>query len=268
VPVFKNCIVAVDAAGKVLESWTQWDHLFEDGRGPHSVMISPYDPERNVWVIDDIHQQIFKFTNDGKKLLLTLGQRDDPGNDDKHFKRPTDITWLPDGTFFIADGYGNARFVKFDKNGKYLAAYGTPGTGNGQFNTPHSISSDKNRRIYVGDRANHRIQVFDENGKYLDQFPNIMQPYTIRVSSDGYLWVFAGPLDKMIKYDLKGRLLYAWGSHGTTPGMFWAVHEFGADSDGNMYTAEVFGGRPQKFAVKKGADMTHVYKSVPLMPKK
>ena len=75
-PEFRNCIVIVDATGKVVESWTQWDKLFEDGRGPHSVSISPYDPEHNVWVTDDIHHQVFKFSNDGKKLLMTLGERE------------------------------------------------------------------------------------------------------------------------------------------------------------------------------------------------
>jgi hypothetical protein len=266
-PEWRNCIVIVDANGKATQSWTQWDHLFEDGRGPHSVLISPYDPERNVWVPDDIHHQIFKFTNDGKKLLQTLGMRDEAGNDDKHFKRPTDIAWLPDGTFFVSDGYGNTRVVKFDKNGKYLMTWGTPGTGNGQMNTPHSIATDKNRRVYVADRANNRIQVFDENGKYLDQFPNITQPYNIHISADQYLWVFSGPLDKMLKYDLNGKLLYAWGTHGTAPGLFWAVHSFSADTDGNLYTAEVFGGRPQKFRPKAGADPAKVFHPQPLVPK-
>ena len=73
-PELRNCIVIVDANGKLIESWTQWDKLFEGGRGPHAVKISPYDPERAVWVVDDMRQQIFKFTNDGKKLLLTLGE--------------------------------------------------------------------------------------------------------------------------------------------------------------------------------------------------
>ncbi len=266
-PEFRNCIVVVDANGKAVESWTQWDHLCQDGRGPHTVLISPYDPEHNVWVVDDIHHQIWKFSNDGKKLLMTLGERDEPGNDDKHFKRPTDIAWLPDGTFFVSDGYGNTRVAKFDKNGKFLLAWGTPGTGNGQFNTPHSITIDRNRRVYVADRANRRIQVFDENGKYLDQFPNIAQPYHIRISDDQFLWVFSGPLDKFLKYDLNGHLLYAWGTHGTTPGLFWAVHEFSADSAGNLYTAEVFGGRVQKFKPRAGADPTHFYKPQPLMAK-
>src|SRR2546425_12579461 len=179
----------------------------------------------------------------------------------------SDIAWLPDGTFFVSDGYGNTRVAKFDKNGKFLLTWGTRGTGNGQFNTPHSITIDRNRRVYVSDRANNRIQVFDENGKYLDQFPNIQQPYHIRISDDQFLWVFSGPLDKFLKYDLQGHLLYSWGTHGTVPGLFWAVHEFSSDSDGNLYTAEVFGGRSQKFRPRPGADPAHYFKAQPLMAK-
>jgi peptidylamidoglycolate lyase len=266
-PEFRNCIVVVDRNGKAVESWTQWDYLFADGRGPHSVLISPYDPAHNVWVVDDIHHQIFEFTNDGKRMLMSLGVRDEAGNDGSHFKRPTDIAWLPDGTFFVSDGYGNTRVAKFDKNGKFLMAWGTRGTGNGEFNTPHSITIDKNRRVYVSDRANNRVQVFDENGKYLDQFPRITQPYHIRISDDQFLWAFSGPLDKLMKYDLNGHLLYAWGTHGTTPGFFWAVHEFSVDSDGNFYTAEVFGGRSQKFRPREGADPSHSFKPQPLVAK-
>jgi hypothetical protein len=266
-PEFRNCIVVVDGEGKALESWTQWDYLFEDGRGPHSVLISPYDPDHNVWMVDDIHHQIFKFTNDGKHLLMVLGTRDEPGNDGTHFKRPTDIAWLPDGTFFVSDGYGNTRVAKFDKNGTFIKMWGTRGTGPSQFNTPHSITIDKNRRVYVSDRANNRVQVFDENGNYLDAWPNIQQPYHIRISDDQFLWAFSGPLDKFLKYDLQGHLLYAWGTHGTVPGLFWAVHEFSVDADGNLYTAEVFGGRSQKFHPRAGADPAHFFKPQPLMPK-
>ena len=266
-PEFRNCIVVVDAQGNMTESWTQWDHLFADGRGPHQVLISPYDPQRHVWVVDDIHHQIFKFTNDGSKLVMTLGERDEPGNDDKHFKRPTDIAWLPDGTFFVSDGYGNTRVVKFDKNGKYLATWGTRGTEPGQLRTPHSIATDRNRRVYVADRANNRVQVFDENGKHLDLWPNIRSPYTLRVGADDHLWVFSGPLDRMLKYDLNGKFLYGWGTHGVLPGFFWSVHEFSADSEGNLYTAEVFGGRPQKFRPRPGADPSKIFRAQPLMPK-
>jgi DNA-binding beta-propeller fold protein YncE len=177
-PKLQNCVVVVDAAGKVLESWTQYDHLFQGGRGPHKIKINPYDPQHRVWVIDDSRHQILEFTNDGKQLLLTMGEPGVPGNDEKHFARPTDIAWLPDGTFFVTDGYVNTRVIKFDRNAKFLMTWGTKGEGPGQFNLPHSVDIDRNRRVYVADRANSRIQVFDENGKYLDQWPNIRQPTT------------------------------------------------------------------------------------------
>ena len=165
-PEMINCILIIDANGKLVESWTQWDKLFEGGRGPHKVKISPYDPERHVWVIDDLRQQIFKFTRDGKRLVMTLGEAGVAGTDEKHFGRPTDIAWLPDGTFFISDGYTNTRVMKFDANGKFLMQWGTPGTGNSQFNTVHAIDIDRDRKVYVSDRGNGRIQIFDENGKY------------------------------------------------------------------------------------------------------
>jgi hypothetical protein len=146
--LIQDCILIVDGTGKKLESWTQWDHLFAGGRGPHGIKISPYDPQHHVWVIDDMRQQIFEFTNDGKQLVMTLGEAGVAGQDDKHFGRPTDIAWLPDGTFFLS-GYANTRVVKFDKNRKFLLTWGTRGKGPGQFDTPHSIAVDRNRRVYV-----------------------------------------------------------------------------------------------------------------------
>ena len=253
-PELRNNIVIVDANGKMIESWTQHDHLFQGGRGPHRIKISPYDPERHVWVVDDMRHQIFKFTNDGKRLVMTLGEAGVQGNDDKHFARPTDIAWLPDGTFFISDGYINTRVVKFDKDGKYLMTWGTPGTGPGQFNLPHAIDIDRNRRIYVSDRSNSRIQVFDENGKHLDTWPNVRSAYVFWVSNDQHLWVADGVTNKFLKYDLNGKLLYSWGTYGTFPGAFWGVHGFSVDSDGNLYAAETFGGRTQKYRPKAGAD--------------
>lgn len=145
-PRLEHCILIVDADGSLIEDWTQWDHLFAGGRGPHKVRISPYDPEKHVWIVDDEVDQIFEFTHDGKQLVMTLGEHGVRGSDDKHFARPTDIAWLPDGTFFITDGYVNTRVVKFDKNGKYIMTWGTKGAGHGQFNLPHSIAIDAKRR--------------------------------------------------------------------------------------------------------------------------
>jgi hypothetical protein len=265
-PELRNCIVIVDANGKLLESWTEWDRLFQGGRGPHHVKISPYDPDRHVWVVDDLRQQIFKFTNDGKQLVMTLGEAGVAGDDEKHFGRPTDIAWLPDGAFFISDGYVNTRVVKFDKNGTFLMTWGTKGNGPGQFDLPHSIDVDRNRRVYVADRSNSRIQVFDENGKYLDQWPSIRQPYHIMITADQHLWVADGVTNKFLKYDLNGKLLYSWGTYGTFPGALWGVHQFSVDSEGNLYAAETFGGRTQKFRPKPGTDSAKLIgQPMPLM---
>jgi hypothetical protein len=95
------CVVVVDGSGKIIETWKQWDKLF---RRPHSIYISPYDPEKNVWIVDDNMQVIYRFTHDGSRLLQTIGTPGVAGADATHFNRPTYIDWLPDGTFFVSDG--------------------------------------------------------------------------------------------------------------------------------------------------------------------
>ena len=252
-PELRNCILVLDGDGRVTEAWTQWDKLFQGGRGPHHVKISPYDPERHVWVVDDNRQQIFEFTNDGKTLVRTLGEAGVAGNDEKHFGRPTDIAFLPDGTFFVTDGYVNTRVVKFDKTGKYLTAWGTPGNGPGQFNLPHAIDIDRNRRLYVADRQNSRIQVFDENGKFLEEWPDIRRPIHVLVSADQRVWVADLDTNRFLQFDTNGRLLSSWGTWGTFPGAFWGMHQFSVDAAGNLYVAETYGGRTQKFVPRKDA---------------
>ena len=218
-------------------------------------------------MIDDERHQLFKFTNDGKKLVMTLGEAGVGGNDEKHFNRPTDIAWLPDGTFFISDGYVNARVVKFDKNGKFVTSWGSKGDAPGQFNTVHSIAVDKNRRVYVADRSNNRIQVFDENGKFLDLWPDI-RPHYLLMSADQHLWVADGVTNKFLEYDLNGKFLFSWGTWGPFPGGVWGVHGFSVDSDGNLYAAESYGGRTQKFRPKAGVDRSKLIGApVPLMQK-
>ena len=121
---WENCVVVVDGNGKIIETWKQWDKLF---RRPHSIYISPYDPEKNVWIVDDNMQVIYKFTHDGSKLLQTIGTPEVAGADATHFNRPTYLDWLPDGTFFVSDGYTGTRVAKFNKDGKFLMQWGTLG---------------------------------------------------------------------------------------------------------------------------------------------
>ncbi len=254
-PRWDHIVNVVNRDGKLVESWEQHNKLFVR---PHRVVMNPYDPEKHIWLVDDGAHSVYKFTNDGKKLVMTLGEFKVEGNDEKHFGRPTDIGWLPDGTFFVTDGYTNTRVVKFDKNGKYVTAWGQKGnepneTRPSYMNTVHAIAIDKNRRIYISDRANSRVQVFDENGKFLDVWPNVRRPYSFHMSNDQHLWVADGITQKFTKFDLNGKLLYSWGTFGAFPGGFWGVHQFHVDSDGSLYTADVHVGRPQKFRPKPGA---------------
>jgi hypothetical protein len=123
-------------------------------------------------------------------------------------------------------------------------------------NTVHANAIDSNRRIYISDLSNSRIQMFDENGKFLDAWPNIRRPYSVFMTQDQFLWIADGVTQKFLKFDLAGKLHYSWGTFGSFPGGFWGVHQFSVDSEGALYTADVHVGRPQKFRPRKGVDPT------------
>jgi peptidylamidoglycolate lyase len=257
-PRWDHIVNIVDRNGRLVESWEQHNKLFVR---PHRVLVNPHDPERHVWLVDDGAQAIFKFTRDGKQLVQTIGTPGVQGNDATHFARPTDVAWLPDGTFFVSDGYINTRVVKFDRNGKYITSWGMKGTPPNEtrpyyMNTVHAIVIDKKNRLYVSDRANHRLQIFDENGKFIEAWPNVPLPYSLLMTDDQYLWSASGQTQKFTKYDLTGRLLAAWGTFGNIPGGFWGVHQFHVDSENNLYTADVHVGRPQKFRPKANLPAT------------
>ena len=252
-------INVIDAQGNHIEDWTQYDKMF---RRPHSVFQSPYDPQKDVWIVDDYRHAIFRFSNDGKKLLQTIGTPNAPGADATHFYRPTFMAWAPNGDFYVADGYQNTRVVKFDRTGKFLMAWGERGengkeTRLGYFNNVHGIAVDpQTGRVFVNDRGNRRIQVFDANGKPLDSWSVGRPPADIHlVYMDGsrMLWAFDRASSKMIKYDLNGNLQYTWGMWGNAGG-FWGVHGMHVDSEGNFYVAEVDNGGAQKFRPRTGAN--------------
>jgi sugar lactone lactonase YvrE len=259
---WEHCIVVVNAAGDLIEDWTQWDKML---RRPHAVYISPYDPQKHVWIVDDYRHAVFKFTNDGKKLVQTIGEPNVPGTDDKHFYRPTFMAWLPDGTFFVADGYANTRVVKFDKDGKFLMTWGQKGDAGGKetrpgyMNNVHGVAVDpQTRRVFVNDRNNGRVQVFDENGKHLNEWRYGPRPpsdvHLFIIDGNRYLWAFDRGTSKMVKYDLEGNFLYSWGTWGDFPGAFWGVHGMASDQEGNFYTAAVDTGGAQKFRPRPGAN--------------
>jgi DNA-binding beta-propeller fold protein YncE len=250
-------LYVVNRNGQVTEDWSkQWGELFGS---MHDVSTNPYDSERHIWVVDRASQQVLKFTHDGKQLVTSLGEKGAAGSDDKHFGRPTDIAWLPDGTFFVSDGYDNKRVVKFDKNSKFLMTWGSEGKGPGQFtNQVHGIAVDARRRVYVVDRGNARIQIFDENGKYLDQWPGMVSPTRIWITQDQFAWVSDGGAQRLLKYDLNGKLLTYFGTAGTFQGGMAAPHDFSVDSEGSLYVSNGFNHRIDKYVPKKNADRSRL----------
>ncbi len=257
---WEHCLTVVDGNGNIVEQWTQWDKIM---KRPHYVTINPYDPEKHVWVVDDHMHAIYKFSHDGKTLVQTIGTPTVKGADGTHFNRPTFIAWLPDSTMFVADGYNGTRVAKFDKEGKFLLDWGQRGTPPndkrpGYMNNVHGLAVDpQTRRVFVNDRANHRIQVFNENGKFLYDFSMGREPsdiHLIYIGADRTLWAFDRGTSKMLKYDLEGHFLYSFGTWGDFPGGFWGVHGFSVDQDGNFYVAEVDNGRVQKFRPRQAVN--------------
>ena len=260
---WEHNFVVVNGAGDIIEDdvWKRYDAMW---RRPHSVFMSPYDAEKHIWVVDDTGHAIYKFSNDGKQIVQTLGTPYQPGDDDKHFNRPTFLAWAPDGSLYVSDGYTNTRVAKFDKDGTFVKAWGQKGTPPndtrpGYFNTVHGIGVDPaTGRVFVNDRNNRRVQVFDADGTFLDQFSYGQAPtsdaHTIYLAGDRHLWVVDRTSAKMVKYDLDGHFLYSWGVGGEFPGAFWGVHGVSVDQDNNLYVAEVNAGRFQKYRPRPGAN--------------
>jgi DNA-binding beta-propeller fold protein YncE len=202
-------------------------------------------------------------------LLQTIGEENVTANDETHFGKPQDLAFLPDGSVLVADGLTNARIVKLDAHGKFVMAWGSKGTEPGQFGNVHGIEVDRNRRVYAADRANKRVQVFDENGKHLATWPNIRFPNHIFVSDATQdVWVADNMTAEVLKFDTSGNRLFSWDASGTAPGGFGELHQLSVDSKGNVYTADNVLGRPQKLRPKAGANPAHLIgASVALMPK-
>ncbi len=265
---WQNCIYVLDGDGNVIEVWDQWDHLFEgsDGPGPHRIRISPYDSERRVWVVHETGHQIFVFSNDGSELLATLGEKDVPGDDETHLAGPQDVAFLPDGRVLVADGTINGRVMILDADLNYETEFGRNGDGRGEFSRVHSLATGPNGRIFVADRDNRRVQVFNQTTRSPWYHPNIspiatwpgfdlpldiiVNEYNVfvtNVSSDGA---------SIIKLDLNGNPEYTMALPTEGPGRFREMHSFAVDSDGNLYGADNQHGRVQKLVFGEGQNPT------------
>jgi sugar lactone lactonase YvrE len=247
------------ADGKFLQSWGEG--LFGS---PHMLKL---DHQGNVWVTDTRQHVVVQCSPDGK-VLRTLGTRGEPGCDDRHFNKPTDVVVTPAGDVFVSDGYGNARVVHYDKDGKFVRAWGKLGIEPGEFNLPHAIALDSRGRLYVADRNNARIQVFAQDATFIEQWRNIVVPCAFWMTKDDELWVCGTspmtwrpednvlgypPKDQLfMKFNTSGKLLQLWsvpkGEDGKErPGDLNWVHGLAVDSKGNVYAVDVMGRRVQKF---------------------
>jgi DNA-binding beta-propeller fold protein YncE len=193
-------LLVFDSRGKYLRSWGK--DVFVN---PHGLRVDKND---NIWVTDTGTHQVMKFSGDGR-LLLTLGLRGKTGADDRTFNRPTDVAFARTGEFYVSDGYGNSRIVKFSAEGKYLTEWGKRGTGPGEFNTPHAMVVDSKGRLYVSDRENNRIQIFDADGKFLRQWTHLGATQGIFITPKDELWILTHRNNiENITYDaLAGRIM-------------------------------------------------------------
>ncbi|HEV8474901.1 MAG TPA: peptidyl-alpha-hydroxyglycine alpha-amidating lyase family protein [Methylomirabilota bacterium] len=242
-------VIVFDREGTFKRSWGEGQI-----RRAHGITIGP---DGTVWLTDDLHHTIRQFTPEGK-LLLTLGDPDTPSapHGGKPFNRPTHVAISPrTGDIYVSDGYGNSRVHKYDPKGRLLKSWGEPGTDPGCFNIPHNIATDAGGRVYVADRENSRVQIFDDDGTYLGQWNNLHRPCGLAADARLGDVFFVGELPSHLPVNkdvpnigarvsiltIKGEVLGRIGGRfaGEKPGEFLAPHGCAVDSRGDLYVAEV-----------------------------
>jgi DNA-binding beta-propeller fold protein YncE len=242
-------VIVFDRDGNFRRSWGEGAI-----RRAHGIS---FGPDGTVWLTDDLHHTIRQFTPEGR-CLLTIGDPDKPSTlqGGKPFNRPTHVAISPKtGDVYVSDGYGNSRVHKYDPKGRHLMSWGEPGTDPGCFNLPHNIATDAAGLVYVADRENHRVQIFDANGQYLAQWNNLHRPCGLAADARLGDIFFVGELPSHLAVNkdvpnlgarvsilnIKGQLLGRIGGPfaGENPGEFVAPHGCAVDSHGDLYVAEV-----------------------------
>lgn len=278
------------AAAQLLEFGPKGEFVREIGKDlyawsfAHTVRI---DKDDNIWAIDKGSDMIIKFNQAGR-VVMTFGRRKESADAedrpwehpspplapiDGMFRQPTDVTWDSEGNIYISDGYVNSRVAKYDKNGDWVKSWGEPGTKAGQFRLPHAIVADRNNNIYVGDRSNRRIQVFDTDGKFLRMFtidvPSapgthatygptptgerlaelIGAPNSVCITPGPNQVLYVGEITfpgRVFKVSLDGKVLGVIGRAGRQLKQFSGVHQLACPSENEIYAAETANWRVQK----------------------
>ena len=282
------------AAAQLLEFGPKGEFVREIGKGlyawsfAHTVRV---DKDDNIWAVDKGSDMIIKFNQAGR-VAMVFGRRKESADDetkpwehvdpplpavDGLFRQPTDVAWDSEGNIYISDGYVNSRIAKYDKNGDWVKSWGERGTGPGQFNLPHAIAVDRNNNIYVGDRSNRRIQVFDTEGKFLRVFtidvppapgtrpvngntPTgqalarvIGAPNSICITPGPNQVLFVGESTfpgRLFKLSLDGKVLGVIGRSGRQLKQFSGAHQLACPSENDVYAAETSNWRVQKLILR------------------
>ena len=256
----------------------------------HTVRI---DKDDNIWATDKGSDMIVKFNNKDGKVMMVFGRKSESSDEDAHpldrpnpplpaqdgrFRQPTDVAWDAEGNTYISDGYINSRVAKVDKNGNWIKQWGDQGAEPGQFNTVHSIASDAKGKIYVADRTNRRIQVFDGDGKLLNIIkidvpfdanakpaignkPDLVEVQHARAAPSApaprgrsasprapnqVLYAADSHPGRIYKLSLDGKVLGVLGESGKQPKQFGWVHEIACPSENVLFVAEILNWRVQK----------------------
>lgn len=243
-------VLEFDTSGKLLKSWGAG--MFVQAHGMF------LDPDGGIWLTDGRAKdgkgmQVFKFSRDGK-VLMTLGKAGVAGTTEDTFNAPSDVAIAPGGDIFVADGHGgktNARVVKFSKDGKFIKAWGQPGSAPGEFNIPHSIAFDSQGRVFVADRGNNRIQIFDQDGNFLEQWKQFGRPSGIFIAKDDTIYVVDSESNKARNPGYKRGIRIGSAKDGSVRAFIpdidpnpdtttiLGAEGVGVDSKGDVYAAQV-----------------------------
>jgi len=285
------------SASQLLEFGPKGEFYREVGKGnygwsfAHTVRI---DKDDNIWAVDKGSDMVIKFTPAGR-IVEVYGRRKESADDEARpwehpnpplppidglFRQPTDVAWDSQGNIYISDGYVNSRVAKYSKAGDWMKSWGERGTGPGQFNTPHAIVVDRNDNVYVGDRANRRIQVFDTDGKFLRMFTidvppspgtkpvngntptgdrlaaTIGAPNSICITPGANQVMFVGESTfpgRIFKVTLEGKVLGVIGRSGRQLKQFSGAHQLACPSETEIYVAETSNWRVQKLILPSPA---------------